>query len=140
MATDWRARLNNLLHYSDAVAVDAFIAADVGPAMATFASELRQRGLDATVEQRPDGKRLALMVGHGTEADFRYEVRRSAHLLPNAALRGNDSSSSEEYYRAEVFLKEGGQGYDLMGWTREQVLHDLLEQYEKHLHFLHTVR
>ena len=44
------------------------------------------------------------------------------------------------YYRAEVHLYEGSQDYDLMGWSREQVLHDLLEQYEKHLHFLHVLR
>jgi len=28
----------------------------------------------------------------------------------------------------------------VMGWSREQVLHDLLEQYEKHHHFLHVLR
>jgi choline/glycine/proline betaine transport protein len=27
-----------------------------------------------------------------------------------------------------------------MGWTQEQIIHDILDQYEKHLHFLHLVR
>ncbi|MCX0324801.1 hypothetical protein, partial [Klebsiella pneumoniae] len=44
------------------------------------------------------------------------------------------------YYRAEVYLKEGGQNYDVMGWNQEQLINDILDQYEKHLHFLHLVR
>jgi choline/glycine/proline betaine transport protein len=39
-----------------------------------------------------------------------------------------------------VFLSEGGQDYDLMGFTREQVISDVLDQYEKHMHFLHMLR
>ncbi|TDJ78928.1 glycine/betaine ABC transporter [Klebsiella pneumoniae] len=42
--------------------------------------------------------------------------------------------------RAEVYLKEGGQNYDVMGWNQEQLINDILDQYEKHLHFLHLVR
>ena len=45
-----------------------------------------------------------------------------------------------QYYRAEVFLSEGGQDYDIMGWTREQVIGDIISQYEKHMYFLHMVR
>jgi choline/glycine/proline betaine transport protein len=47
---------------------------------------------------------------------------------------------SDLFYRAEVHLAEGGQDYDIMGWTREQVVLDILNQYEDHLHFLHTLR
>jgi len=27
-----------------------------------------------------------------------------------------------------------------MGWTRDQLIEDVLSQYERHLHFLHLVR
>jgi len=27
-----------------------------------------------------------------------------------------------------------------MGWNQEQIINDILDQYEKHLHFLHIVR
>lgn len=29
---------------------------------------------------------------------------------------------------------------DVMGWSQEQIIVDILNQYEDHLHFLHTVR
>ncbi|MFN6882571.1 choline transporter, partial [Proteus mirabilis] len=52
-----------------------------------------------------------------------------------------DEEKDEEhkYYRAEIHLKEGGQDYDVMGWTKEQIIHDILDQYEKHIHFLHVL-
>lgn len=44
----------------------------------------------------------------------------------------NDEQQSEQhrYYRAEVYLKEGGQNYDVMGWNQEQLINDILDQYE----------
>jgi choline/glycine/proline betaine transport protein len=44
----------------------------------------------------------------------------------------------QRIFRAEVHLAEGGQDYDVMGWSQEQIIVDILNQYEDHLHFLHT--
>jgi len=41
---------------------------------------------------------------------------------------------------AEVLLREGGQDDDVMGWGRDELLHDVLDQYERHIHFLNAVR
>ncbi len=60
------------------------------------------------------------------------------HSLVDTALE--DLSEDEKYFRAEVHLREGGQNYDVMGWTRDQITTDVLEQYERHLHFLHMLR
>ncbi len=45
----------------------------------------------------------------------------------------NNEQQTEQhrYYRAEVYLKEGGQNYDVMGWNQEQLINDILDQYEK---------
>ncbi|KAB7988583.1 hypothetical protein GCL01_26020 [Klebsiella pneumoniae] len=51
-----------------------------------------------------------------------------------------DKEDYDHCHRAEVYLKEGGQNYDVMGWNQEQLINDILDQYEKHLHFLHLVR
>ncbi len=34
----------------------------------------------------------------------------------------------------------GSQDYDLVGYTKEQVINDILDQYERHMQFLHLVR
>lgn len=137
---DWQARLDNLLSYPDERAVTAFIHSGVYAAMQQFAEELCQRGLDARVDRPASGQEAALLVLHGDEIDFQYKVRGSAHASPDDALWSETGQKAPAYFRAEVYLKEGGQGYDVMGWTPEQILHDLVAQYEKHLHFLHVIR
>ena len=45
--------------------------------------------------------------------------------------------AGDRYFRCEVYLAEGSQGYSLNGYTREQTIGDILDQYERHLLFLH---
>ena len=54
-------------------------------------------------------------------------------------LRPDEAEAEQVYYRAEVFLNEGGQDYDIMGWTEEEVIGDILDQYERHRQYLHMV-
>ena len=42
----------------------------------------------------------------------------------------------DRYARHEVHLDGGGQDYDVMGYTKGQVIHDCLDRYEQHLEFL----
>ncbi len=44
------------------------------------------------------------------------------------------------YYRLETYLYEGSQGNDLVGYTKEQVINDVLDRYERHMTFLHINR
>jgi choline/glycine/proline betaine transport protein len=84
-----------------------------------------------------------LEVYHGDEVDFVYAVCERSHSLPDESIAKKerpDSESASSFSRAEVHLAEGGQDYDVMGWSEEQVIVDILNQYEDHLHFLHTVR
>ena len=32
------------------------------------------------------------------------------------------------------------QDYDVMGWRRDELIHDVLDQYQRHMHFLSVVR
>jgi len=44
--------------------------------------------------------------------------------------------SGDIYYRLDVHLREGGQGYDVMGYTHSQLIDDVLDQYEQHTEFM----
>ena len=35
-----------------------------------------------------------------------------------------------------MHLHDGGQGYDVMGYSHTQLIDDVLDQYERHLEFL----
>ncbi len=139
-ASNWKERVHNLLSYPERSAVSAFITGVVQPAMKEFAEELRHNGLDVRVDAPTPADRSALSVMHGDEIDFQYVVVSREHPRPDAALVGEHCTDHPTYHRAEVHLNEGSQDYDVMGWTKEQVVQDLVDQYEKHLHFLHVLR
>ena len=140
-AEGWRERLRVLLDYPDNQTVQAFQRNTIRPAMQSFAGELAERGVAARVIAEDDALSVRLEVSHGDEPDFSYEVRARLHPMPDASLLGGTSDDNVAgFYRAEVHLAEGGQDYDVMGWSQEQVIVDILNQYEEHLHFLHTVR
>ncbi len=139
---NWKARLQALVRHPTLAEVRAFIDSQVRPAMEEVAQELRRQGLDARVETGEDG-RVWVEVGHGAEMDFFYSVRPQAYEPPSFILsdpRRQQRDTDDVDYRAEVHLREGGQGYDVMGWRREALIHDVLDQYQRHLHFLQLVR
>ncbi len=140
----WQDRLSNLLQYPTVRGVENFQNVVVLPALKSFAAELKQQGLTVEVSTVDSNGEARIEVKHGDEVDFIYSVITGEIVLPDEALLvgdGNDvSSEAQTYYRAEVHLREGGQDYDVMGWTRDQLIEDVLSQYERHLHFLHLVR
>jgi len=135
----WQRRLRNIAMMPRRAHVTRFIGEVVKPACEEVAQELRKQGYDVTVDEREDG-RVALELSHAGEGRFRYEVRPRAFNTPSFVLREtDDSNDSRKYFRAEVYLRQGGQDYDVMGWSREDVIGDILDQYERHLHYLHVV-
>ncbi|MFV8783538.1 BCCT family transporter [Microbulbifer sp. SA54] len=141
----WQRRLRNLVHLPNLQEVKEYIL-DIGePALREFASEMEKNGFAARVSHGQNNY-VYLEVFHGEEVDFTYGLHPKAHLKPDAAPRDEelddtvDEGDPEKYFRAEVYLHEGGQDYDVMGWTKDQLLSDILTQYERHLQFLHTVR
>ena len=139
-AVSWQKRLRALVHHPKRSEVANFIARVAKPAFAEVAEELKKQGIDAHVGEGEDG-RAWVEVRHGEEIDFYYSARPHAYEPPTLVMRDTTGERAEElkYYRAEVHLSEGGQDYDIMGWAKEDVLNDVLEQYERHVHFLTAV-
>ena len=48
------------------------------------------------------------------------------------------ATDSNVYYRLEVTTQTGSGGYDLTGLTKQQVIDDVLEQYQAYLTFLNA--
>ena len=135
----WQTRLNNLVHFPRRSHVKRFKENVVIPAMEAVAAQLSNQGITTTVEQDLETNSPTLSILHGEEIDFTYQVFARAYLQPSFMLDEEDEEE-RKYFRAEVFLREGGQDYDIMGWSKDQVIADIVSQYEKHMHFLHMVR
>lgn len=141
---NWRNRLQRMVSYPSAAAALRFMLKTLYPAMEDVAGELDKQGLHTRLAHDKEQHRIRLEVLHGEEVDFLYEVRLVEAAKPIFALgqSGNlaGDKEHEKYYRAEVFLTEGSQDYDLVGYTKEQIIIDVLNQYERHIQFLHLER
>lgn len=137
---DWRKRVSDLMTFPRYSATQRFLSGTIVPACEEVAEALRNEGATVTVHKAKD--RAGIEIVHGEEVDFKYEVRLRAHRLPTFVMTDEHSEANDEseYFRAEVYLGEGGQDYDVMGWSRQGIIADILDQYSRHLHFLHLVR
>ena len=134
----WQQRLGLIMHYPHHQEdVRNFIEKDIQRAFQSIQREFVRRGLAVQIQPVPDG--VQLKVDHQDEHHFIYQVILRETAAPSFML--NESHADMDgFYQAEVFLKEGGQNYDVMDWTQEDLLQDIIDQYERHLHFLNVVR
>ena len=51
-----------------------------------------------------------------------------------------DAARQHHVYRLDVHLSDGAQHYDIMDYPREQIISDILSQYNKHLLYLNLTR
>ncbi len=135
----WERRLRNMVMMPRRAHVLRFIADVVRPAQEDVAEELRKQGYDVQVKETEDGA-VILEVSHGEHLDFSYAVQPEAFVRPSLTPGEAQDEEERKYFRAEVHLREGGQDYDIMGWSRDEVIGDILDQYERHRHYLHMVR
>ncbi|MDO6719913.1 choline BCCT transporter BetT [Psychrosphaera sp. 1_MG-2023] len=132
---NWQLRLKNIVDFPNKPNVNKFINQVVAPAFESVASELKKNQIKVIISKE-DG--YSLIVDHGEEQEFVYRVLARKYSQPDFVTEADDDEQS--YYRAEVHLGEGGQDYDIMGWSKTAVINNIIDQYHKHLHFLHLLR
>lgn len=135
----WQRRLRGMVMMPRRSHVARFIQDTVTPACEAVAEELRKQSFEVEVDTgRPES--VSLVIRHPGEPDFLYGVRPRAYVQPSFVVSEDEEDEARKYFRAEVYLREGGQDYDIMGWNRDGVIGDILDQYERHRHFVHVVR
>ena len=138
----WRQRLSQAVHFPSRDEVYRFMDTVVRPAIAEVIAGFEEKGLNAVTQEDLAHDNVSLEVGHGDERPFIYQVQMRGYFTPSFARggMGNQELKNRRYYRAEVHLSEGSQDYDLVGYSKEQIINDILDQYERHMQFLHLVR
>ncbi len=134
----WQMRLKNIVDFPNKNNVNKFITQTVVPAFDLVAQELQENQINVEISYEGG---LNLIVDHGEEQEFVYKVLARKYSQPDFIVETSEADEDEQsYYRAEVHLGEGGQDYDIMGWSKTAVINNIIDQYHKHLHFLHLLR
>jgi choline/glycine/proline betaine transport protein len=136
---DWEDRLQNIIDFPSRSNVTKFIKQTVQPSFISLSQKFDENNISTEMKEFDGG--VSLTVEHGGEQNFVYGVYTRKHIQPEFIQDEAEQTDEEQmYYRAEVHLTEGGQDYDIMGWSKQGVINDVIDQYHKHMHFLHLLR
>ncbi|RCI71967.1 high-affinity choline transporter BetT, partial [Pseudomonas aeruginosa] len=129
----WKRRLSQAVHFPSRDEVYRFMNDVVRPAISEVSEVFREKGLAVDAQLDPGNASLSLEIGHGEQHRFLYQVLMRGYFTPSFARAGMGGLhlKNRRYFRAEVHLAEGSQDYDLMGYTKEQIINDMLDQYER---------
>lgn len=134
--SSWRDRIDYLTKQPTKEEVLVYIKNTIEPAMQEVASKFMDSGWEASAEFDEVNSRANLELKRGDEVDFWYEVRLGQHEIPGYYDDTDNKVTQSHRYRAEVYLRRGGQTYDLYGYQPDAVINDIIDQFEKYLHFL----
>jgi len=139
LAANWKKRLAGIVNFPDRNDVEGFIDKTVMPGMQRLSQSLIEQGWPAEAKLDTEHGRAYLEINKPDQLDFIYEVRLREYNRPTFAYpeMQREGESDQYYYRAEVFLRRGGQTYDVYGYDEQEIIGDILDHFEKYLHFLH---
>ena len=142
-AMPWKARLKNMFSRPTGKEVDDYIAGTVTTALTEVADELRSYGYE--VEQEAQPGMASLRVKDEEKPEFLFRVERIVYEAPYFStpdVEGEDASKADagaDYARAEVFLSDGGQHYCVYGFSKVQIIREVLRNFERHLQWLYHI-
>lgn len=130
MQSDWQQQLAAITNHPQRGEAKLFIEHTATPALQKLCAECATNGLNAELSIEQDN--VLLTIAMDEAENFSYQVR-----LCHLAMPVHAEEAADDYYRAEVFLLRGGQRYDIMNYSEEQIISDAITQYERHLHYLY---
>ncbi|MBO3661179.1 choline transporter [Acinetobacter sp. UBA2581] len=140
---NWKKRLSRVMLHPSLSQTRTMLDNVCKPAIEAVATELIDKGIQVNIqekslEEEPELYHLDLTIQLDEEENFVYEIWPVRYDTPNFSSRGK--RTKRYYYRLESYLFEGSQGNDLVGYSKEQVINDILDKYERHMMYLHINR
>ena len=139
---NWRGRLENITSFPNERTVHRFMQKTAEPALREVGTEFEEQGFNVELESKSESLRLT--VGMGDEMNFVYAVyvtmEEQPEFVPSEDGTATANAADQTYCRAEVHLSEGGQNYDIVGWSKLAIINDVIDHYHKHQHFLHLMK
>ncbi len=139
----WRARLRLMFSRPTGKEVDGYIEKTVVPALAEISEELKTHGYEVELTQSKG--EAGMRVHDADKPEFVFRVERRLYDAPYFSTPESEEtaeaseSPDEEYARAEVMLSEGGQHYCVYGYSKVQLIREVLRNFERHLQWLYHI-
>ncbi|WP_031530258.1 BCCT family transporter [Dyadobacter crusticola] len=138
----WKERLHKILSVKNPGYVDEYIANTVRPALEELAEEFNQKGIRATTEVKADPTEVALTIKHKEIEDFVYGVRNQNKMISSILVKERNvpSVKGNEAYSPVSFFGDNRLGYNMEYFTKNEIIADVLKQYERFLELSSEVK
>lgn len=131
----WRKRLEQIVHQPSREDIRKLMRNLVLPAMNEVALEMQKRGVQVNVSEdfSEDGE-LRLTVPDPSLRDFVYGVRNTRRAVSTFMVRDVANEKTRRHvYEPITFFEDGRLGYDIQYLRSEEIIADILRQYERYL-------
>lgn len=130
----WRRRLKQIVHVTSETEVRRFLHETLLPACDAVRAELRATGIEATLHHDQSDGSVRLTVPLDGLRDFVYGARPVRKMLPPFLVRNAAAPDAQsQVYQPITFFEDGREGYDIEYLRDEEIIADILRQYERYL-------
>ena len=132
----WKERLNKILTYGQRKDIDMYLLNTVLPAFNELAKEFKERGIEAIVtDNKEKNKYVEITIEHGTLKNFSYGVKTEPKTISDFLVAEVNAPQVKEsrVFIPVTFFSDDRLGYDIQYFTKEEVINDVLKQYERFL-------
>ena len=134
----WRNRLKRRMSFPKADETQSYDENTAAHAISEVTEELRELGLDVafTRGEHPEYPIdfVDLLVKFPGQDDFKYQAYPVPGQVPNFAV--NLNVDDDVYFTLEIFSATGSRGHNILGYTKEQVIADVLDAYDMHVEYM----
>lgn len=132
----WRELLGRIISYPQRKDVKNYINTTVKSAFVEVIGELEKHNIKASLKHVSEPEvSIEIEIAYSDVMNFTYGVE--AQLLPVSESLINDENSPKiragEAFIPVTFFGDGRKGYDIQYFTKEEVIVDVLKQYERFL-------
>lgn len=130
----WRQRLGQMLHHMQNHDVVAFFENTALPAMEDLRTELADKyGLKSDIAQRLEENPASVefIIHQDNVNNFVYGIRAMERQM---VMSGENARALT--FEPQTYFGDGRRGYDVQYMTREELIADILKQYERYLSLL----
>ena len=133
IGTHWRKRLAQIVHQPNLADARLFMRNTVLPALGEVSAELTQRGVACSVVHDTAADEARLTIPVETLRDFVYGVRLTQRTRPAFAAAQAAHPEGAELVEPITFFEDGREGYDIQYLRLQEVIADVLRNYERYL-------
>jgi len=138
----WKERLQRILSSKSQESVNAFMQQTVQPALQELAEAFVSKGTTATVQSTDNPMGVALTIKHELIEDFVYGVQPQSKTISNFVVNEDNvpDVTGNKRYTPRTYFADNRPGYSIEYFTQNEVIADVLKQYERFLELSSEVK